>query len=78
MAARVAYSGRYRKIKLTEDEKAAIIAGKTVGMKESVRKCHDCGKLTYNYRCGRCLAEWQRKHHVPVGYQYVSDLDFDF
>ena len=76
MAARS--GGRYRKIKLTEDERAAIIAGKDKFLRNGVRKCHDCGALTYNYRCGRCREEWQRKHHVPVGYQYTADSDFDF
>ena len=28
------------------------------------RKCHDCGKLTSNYRCPKCLSKWRDKHHV--------------
>lgn len=28
------------------------------------RKCHDCGKLTYNFRCDKCRAKWRLKHHV--------------
>lgn len=28
------------------------------------RKCHDCGKMTYNYRCDKCKEKWRIKHHV--------------
>lgn len=30
------------------------------------RKCHDCGKPTYNYRCTPCTAKWKRKHAVSA------------
>ena len=29
-----------------------------------LRKCHDCGRPTTNYRCDKCLSKWRRKHHV--------------
>ena len=69
--------GQCKKIKLTDDEIMAIAAKKDKFLRNGVRKCHDCGTLTYNYRCGRCREAWQRKHKVPVGYQYVADSDFD-
>ena len=28
------------------------------------RKCRDCGRPTYDYRCQDCLAAWKFKHHV--------------
>jgi hypothetical protein len=28
------------------------------------RACHDCGRLTYDYRCPDCLARWRTRHHV--------------
>jgi len=36
----------------------------TVLPKTYWRKCHDCGKLTYNYRCDKCKEKWRIKHHV--------------
>lgn len=30
------------------------------------RKCHDCGKPTYNYRCTACHEKFRLKHGVPV------------
>ena len=30
----------------------------------SLRRCHDCGKPTADYRCPRCLAKWRAKHGV--------------
>lgn len=32
------------------------------------RKCHDCGKLTSNYRCPACLKKWREKNHVTGDY----------
>lgn len=29
------------------------------------RKCHDCGRLTWDYRCPECLSKWRAKHGVP-------------
>lgn len=28
------------------------------------RKCHDCGRPTWNYRCRECLAKHHKKHGV--------------
>ena len=28
------------------------------------RRCHDCGKLTSDYRCAACLTKWRKKYHV--------------
>lgn len=36
----------------------------TVLPKTYWRKCHDCGKMTYNYRCDKCKEKWRIKHHV--------------
>lgn len=30
------------------------------------RKCHDCGKLTHNYRCDKCREKFYKRHHVDV------------
>ena len=32
----------------------------------SMRKCHDCGKATPDYRCPKCLAKWRARHGVAV------------
>ena len=32
----------------------------------SMRRCHDCGKPTVDYRCSKCLAKWRRKNGVPA------------
>lgn len=39
---------------------------------EFVRRCHDCGRPTYNYRCQDCLTRWREKHHVSLS---VEDED---
>lgn len=33
----------------------------------SLRRCHDCGKPTVDYRCPRCLAKWRTRNGVPAG-----------
>jgi len=27
-----------------------------------MRRCHDCGTMTWNYRCAKCRAIWRAKH----------------
>ena len=34
------------------------------GFVSSQRRCHDCGKLTYNYRCDKCLKKWRARYGV--------------
>ena len=29
-------------------------------------KCVDCGALTPDHRCRKCLAKWRAEHHVVV------------
>jgi len=31
-----------------------------------LRKCHDCGRPTPDYRCPACRKKWQIKHGVPL------------
>ena len=31
------------------------------------RKCHDCGRATWNYRCNRCRERFEVKHEVARG-----------
>ena len=38
----------------------------------SKRKCHDCPKLTWNYRCPECDAKHKRKHGVS---EMISDAE---
>ena len=33
-------------------------------LREAGRNCHDCGRLTYDYRCPDCLARWRIKHDI--------------
>ena len=33
-------------------------------LREAGRKCHDCGRLTYDYRCPDCLGLWRIRHGV--------------
>jgi len=37
------------------------------------RKCHDCGKPTYNYRCDKCLKKWRERWGVGSGIVDVLD-----
>lgn len=39
----------------------------TSQVKLSVRKCHDCGKPTTDYRCSSCRDKWRKRHGVPEG-----------
>lgn len=32
-----------------------------------MRKCHDCGEPTYNYRCDKCRAKWRAAYDVVEG-----------
>ena len=32
--------------------------------KSQMRKCHDCGEPTFDYRCTACRAKWKAKHGV--------------
>ena len=32
----------------------------------SLRRCHDCGKATVDYRCPKCLAKWRRRNGVAA------------
>lgn len=29
-----------------------------------LRACHDCGRMTTDYRCPACLMKWRLKHGV--------------
>ena len=31
------------------------------------RRCHDCGKPTYNYRCAKCWKKYKEKHKLAAG-----------
>lgn len=37
------------------------------------RKCHDCGKPTWNYRCEACQRLWRAKHDVCLDYDCDND-----
>ena len=32
------------------------------------RRCHDCGRLTSDYRCADCLRRWREKNRVTSTY----------
>lgn len=34
-------------------------------LKPAMRRCHDCGRPTPDYRCPKCLEKWRAKHGVP-------------
>ena len=41
-------------------------------LKSRMRKCHDCQKLTWNYRCTKC----DRKHKLKHGiFASISDAE---
>lgn len=37
-------------------------------------RCVDCGKVTPNHRCKKCLTKWRIKHGV---YLYDNTSEFD-
>lgn len=37
------------------------------------RKCHDCGKVTWNYRCDKCRAKWRARNGADALYG-LADL----
>ena len=53
------------------------IAGSSIGLIDNathlgnggsyyMRKCHDCGRPTTNYRCDKCLTKWKIKNGVKI------------
>ena len=57
--------------------RACIMRGKVLGIAPlkpilkrpdalSIRRCHDCGKPTTDYRCPKCLVRWRMKNGVPA------------
>lgn len=34
--------------------------------RDNMRRCHDCGKPTPDYRCAECLRKWRKKYGVPT------------
>lgn len=45
------------KAELPEDEDDGL---------ENLRRCHDCGCPTHNFRCARCRRKWQIKNGAPL------------
>jgi len=41
----------------------------------SLRRCHDCGKPTTQYRCPACKRKFQRKYDVEP--EFIADDDYD-
>ena len=42
------------------------------------RRCHDCGKLTVDYRCEKCQRKWRKKNNVKnEGDIEEGSCDFD-
>ena len=39
-----------------------------------MHRCHDCGKLTWDYRCAKCRSKFYSKHHVPVNEEGEPDV----
>lgn len=44
----------------------------------ALRKCHDCGRPTADYRCQNCLRKWRMEHGVSLGDYGVTALDIGF
>ena len=44
-------------------------------MPEAKRRCHDCGRVTTDYRCEECLRAWRVMHGVPPD-GVLRDKDF--
>lgn len=56
-----------KKAKELESKKESAV------IKMKKRRCHDCGKPTYNYRCDKCREKWQREHSISL-----NSSDFDY
>jgi len=52
---------RARELRLT-----SRLSKKEAGDGSSVRRCHDCGRVTHDYRCPACLRKWRRLHGVSL------------
>lgn len=82
-----ACSGRYawfRHKRIAESEDETELAVRTTVSRETPakllpktywRKCHDCGKATYNYRCDKCKEKWKKKHHVEEDEENQGGFD---
>lgn len=42
------------------------LSKREVGDGSNVRRCHDCGKPTHNYRCPACLRRWRQCNGVSL------------
>lgn len=42
--------------------------------KPKLRKCHDCPRLTTDYRCPECLRKWREKHGVRINGYGLDDV----
>lgn len=51
---------------LTAEKSGHLDAGEDDEAAKGNRKCHDCGRPTYNYRCTPCTAKWKKKHAVSM------------
>lgn len=40
----------------------------------SMRRCHDCGRPTPDYRCPKCLAKWRQRNGVALTSPKEDDL----
>lgn len=56
-----AVENRARELRLT-----SRLSKKETGDGSSVRRCHDCGRVTHDYRCPACLRKWRRLHGVSL------------
>lgn len=41
------------------------VSEECLGTDSGKRKCHDCGRPTYDYRCARCRRKWQIRNDAP-------------
>lgn len=70
------YIRRHLELFISESERKGILQGKKAALPipRYMRRCHDCGAPTTDYRCPRCWARLRRTGgYSPTG--DVSDMD---
>lgn len=71
-------SAKQAKVKASAERKPLIRSEATknylkpVNEAIAMRKCHDCGAPTYNYRCEACLQKWREKNNVNARSNFLE------
>ena len=73
-AIRALAGGRKGKALPVRDERKLALAEKR---SQKLRKCHDCGRPTVDFRCPSCRAAWRIKHGLAPMRSVFDEEDYN-